>query len=87
MVKKRANGGLHAVVRRAYNDFAECVCSLSDYEGVKAFAVNDFFASRHVSEKQKVATAYAKIERNTATALELLIIMLYFAEALKAYRR
>ena len=69
-----------------FNYFAERAQQAPEFEQIKEYAVNDFFKSLPAWAKTAIAGAYARIERNNASAGDLQTIQMYYAEAEQAYR-
>ena len=69
-----------------FNYFARMATADPLYEQVKEYAINDFFMSQPEQTKEEIARAYARIEANTASATDMQLIMMYYAEAEQAYR-
>lgn len=71
-----------------FNRYATAAQQEPDFEEVKNFAVNEYFtALPSEQDKQAIAGAYARIERQTASPAEIALIKNYFAQAQAAYRR
>lgn len=73
------------LVVRQYNRFTEEEMSREDFQKVKDFAVNDFFAMQTEADKETIASAYARIERSTAGRYDLRIIMDYWKACRREY--
>lgn len=71
-----------------FNRYATAAQQEPDFEEVKNFAVNEYFtALPSEQDKQAIAGAYARIERQTASPAEIALVKNYFAQAQAAYRR
>lgn len=70
-----------------FNKFAAREKAKPDFPAVKEFALNGYFKRRPEAEKYGIATAYARIECNTATTTEIELIKRYFKAARRAYYR
>lgn len=70
---------------RQFNSFAAEAMSMEDYEKVKNYAVNDFFARQTQADKETITFAYAKVERGTAGRYDLQVVMDYWKACLREY--
>ena len=88
MQRKQAFLAAHNASIADFNRFATEAQSAPDFEDVKSFAVNDFFkAIPSEQDKQILAAAYARIERQTASPAEISLVKNFFAQAQAEYRR
>ena len=72
---------------RQYNSFAAEAMSTEDFQKVKDFAVNEFFARQTQADKEIIASAYARIERGTVGRYDLRTIMDFWKEARAAWSK
>jgi hypothetical protein len=68
-----------------YNAFAQKEMAAPDFQQVMKFATEDYFAKKSPAEQQTIANAYVRVERNTASPAEVLLIKNYFTEAKNAF--
>lgn len=88
MQRRQAFLAAHNASVADFNRYATEAQKAEDFEAVKNFAVNDFFkAIPSEPYKQVIATAYARVEQNTASPAEIYLIQDYFTRAQAEYRR
>lgn len=75
----------HDASVRDYNAFAQAEMKAPDFQNVMKFATEDFFFQRNPNEQQTLAGAYSRIEQNTASPVDVMLIKNYFAQAKAAY--
>ena len=68
-----------------YNDFAQKEMAAPDFQQVMKFATEVYFEKKSPIEQQAIANAYYRVERNTASPAEVLLIKNYFTEAKNAF--
>jgi hypothetical protein len=69
-----------------FNAYANQVTQEADFEQVKNYAVNDFFkALPSEQDKQVIAAAYARIERQSASPEDIYLIKNFYQQARAAY--
>ena len=72
---------------KRFNQFARREAAREDYQQVKDFAVNEFFSRQTEADKEIIASAYARIERNTAGRYDLRLIMDFWIAARAAWSK
>lgn len=68
-----------------YNDFAQKEMAAPDFQQVMKFATEVYFEKKSPIEQQAIANAYYRVERNTASPAEVLLVKNYFTEAKNAF--
>lgn len=68
-----------------YNEFAQREMAAPDFQQIMKFATEDYFAKKSPAEQQTIANAYVRVERNTASPAEVMLIKDYFTEAKNAF--
>ena len=68
-----------------YNAFAQKEMAAPDFQQVMKFATEDYFEKKSPAEQQTIANAYVRVERNTASPAEVMLIKNYFTEAKNAF--
>lgn len=76
----------HAAAIQTYNEFAQKQFAEPDYQQVVQFATNEFFEQLPPDEQRIVANSYVRIERQTASPAEMMVVKNYFERAQAAYR-
>lgn len=76
----------HNAAIAEFNAYAEQQTHEPDFEGVKEYAVNEYFKGLPGADKQVIAAAYARVERNVASPQDIYTVKNYFAQAQRAYR-
>lgn len=76
----------HNAAIAEFNAYAEQQTHEPDFEGVKNYAVNEYFKGLPGADKQVIAAAYARVERNVASPQDIYTVKNYFAQAQRAYR-
>ena len=77
----------HAQSVAAFNEYANQAQAEPDFEEVKNYAVNDFFKALPTeTDKEVIASAYARIERNAASPEDIYLIKNFYTQARNAYR-
>ena len=77
----------HAQSVAAFNEYANQAQAEPDFEEVKNYAVNDFFKALPTeTDKEVIASAYARIERNAASPEDIYLIKNFYTQARSAYR-
>lgn len=69
-----------------YNNFAQAESNEPDFREVQNYAINDFFEKQSKAEQPVIAAAYQRIETNTATPQDIMLIKRYFTDAKRSYR-
>lgn len=69
-----------------YNDFAQREMSDPEFPNIMQYAQQDFFFTKSPAEQRTLAEAYSRIECNTASPVDVMLIKNYFTEAKAAYR-
>ena len=68
-----------------YNAFASKEMAAPDFQQVMTFASGDYLSKKSPAERQTILDAYNRVERNTASPAEVLLIKNYFTEAKNAF--
>lgn len=68
-----------------YNAFASKEMAAPDFQQVMKFAAEDYLAKKSPAEQQTIMMAYNRVEQNTASPAEVLLIKNYFTEAKNAF--
>jgi hypothetical protein len=68
-----------------YNAFAQKEMAAPDFQSVMKYATEDYFETKNPVEQQAIANAYVRVERNTASPAEVVLIKNYFTEAKNAF--
>jgi hypothetical protein len=69
-----------------FNEYANQAQQEPDFEEVKNYAVNDFFKALPTeTDKEVIAAAYARIERNAASPEDIYLIKNFYTQARNAY--
>jgi hypothetical protein len=68
-----------------YNAFAQKEMAAPDFQQVMKFATEDYFTQKSPAEQQTIANAYVRVERNTASPAEVMLVKNYFTEAKNAF--
>lgn len=76
----------HAAAIQTYNEFAQKQFAEPDFQAVQNFATNEFFEQLPPDEQRIVANSYVRIERQTASPAEMMVVKNYFERAQAAYR-
>ena len=70
-----------------FNAYAQQASQEPDFEQVKDYASNEFFGALPTQrDKEIIAQAYARVERNSASPEDMYLIKNYFSQAKAAYR-
>lgn len=69
-----------------YNNFYRSEAKESDFDSIQSFARGEYYKSKSDAEKQILADANMRIERNTASPQDIYCIKAFYTEAKKAYR-
>ncbi len=70
-----------------FNDYVEKQKQTADFANVQAFAVGDYFNQQSPFDRQVIADAYNRIERNVASPTDMMLIENYFEKAKAVYGR
>lgn len=70
----------------AFNAYTAKEMQEKDFADVRKFAVNDFYGSLTDGEQRVISSAWARVERGTASPAEMLLLTNYFSQAKAAYR-
>lgn len=76
----------HRAAVNTYNEFAQKEIAEPDFKDIQQFATGEFFEQLSPFEQKTIANSYVRVERQTASPAELLIIKNYFEKAKAAYR-
>lgn len=76
----------HAAAIQTYNEFAQKEFAEPDFKEIQNYATNDFFNSLSPNEQKILANSYLRVERQTASPAEMLIVKTYYERAKSAYR-
>ena len=75
----------HYAAVQSYNDFAQREMSSPEFEKIKNFAIGEYFDSLSPTAQNVIFSSYERIERQTASPAEVLLIQNFFANAKAAY--
>jgi len=76
----------HVAAINSYSQFVQKELAEPDYQQVVQFATNEFFEQLPPDEQRIVANSYVRIERQTASPAEMMVVKNYFERAQAAYR-
>ena len=76
----------HIAATKTYNEFAAKEFAEPDFKDVQNFAANEFFEQLSPDEQRIIANSYLRIERQTASPAEMLVVKNYYERAKAAYR-
>lgn len=76
----------HMAAIGTYNDFAAKEFKEPDFKNIQQFAANEFFEQLSPNEQKIVANSYLRIERQTASPAEMMVVKNYYERAKAAYR-
>lgn len=76
----------HTVAMNSYNEFVKKEFAEPDFKAIQNFATNDFFEQLQPDEQKIIASSYMRVERQTASPAEILVVKKYYERAKAAYR-
>ncbi len=76
----------HQKLVTEYNKFYEEQKAQPDFNDTVQFATNEFFEQQEPGVQFAVSDAYTRVQRNTASPQDILVVKNFFAEAQKAFR-
>lgn len=76
----------HMAAVNIYNEFAQKEFAEPDFQAIQKFATNEFFEQLPPSEQTILAESYLRVERQTASPAEMLVVKNYYERAKSAYR-
>ena len=76
----------HIAATQTYNEFVQKEFAEPDFKEIQNFAKNEFFEQLSPNEKQIVAGSYLRVERQTASPAEMLVVKNFYERAKAAYR-
>lgn len=76
----------HAKLVSEYNTFYQEQQAQPDYQDVVQFATNEFFEKQAPGVQFAVSDAYNRVQRNTASPQDILVVKNYFEKAQGAFR-
>lgn len=76
----------HVAAINTYNEFAKKEFAEPDFKEIQQFATNDFFNQLSPDEQKILANSYVRLERQTASPAEMLVVKTYYERAKAAYR-
>lgn len=76
----------YAAAVNAYNEFAKKEFAEPDFKAIQNFATNEFFEQLSPFEKNTIANAYVRVERQVASPAEVYTVQNYYERAKAAYR-
>lgn len=76
----------HQKLVNEYNQFYNEQKAQPDFNEVVNFATNEFFEQQAPGVQFAVSDAYTRVQRNTASPQDILVVKNFFAEAQNAYR-
>ena len=75
----------HASAVKNYNDFVRQETQAADYQEVVRFATGEYFDSLPQAQQQALANSYVRVERQTASPAEIMLVQSYYAQAKAAF--
>ena len=75
----------HTAAVHSYNDFAEKEMSAPEFQEVVKFATGEYFDSLPENVQRTIANSYVKIERQTASPAEVLLVQNFYTNAKTAF--
>ncbi len=76
----------HQKLVNEYNRFYDEQKTQPDFNDTVQFATNEFFEQQEPGVQFAVSDAYTRVQRNTASPQDILVVKNFFAEAQKAFR-
>ena len=76
----------HTAAVNTYNEFAQKEFAEPDFKAIQEFATNEFFEGLTPSEQKILANSYIRVERQTASPAEMLVVKNYYQQAKAAFR-
>ena len=76
----------HVAATQTYNEFVQKEFAEPDFKEIQHFATNEFFEQLAPNEQQIIANSYMRVERQTASPAEMLVVKNYYERAKGAYR-
>ena len=76
----------HLASTQIYNEFVQKESSEPDFKDVQNFATHEFFEQLNPNEQRIIANSYLRVERQTASPAEMLVVKNYYEKAKAAYR-
>lgn len=76
----------HTAAINDYNEFAQKAMAEPDFKAIQQYATNDLFNALSPNEQKILANSYLRVERNTASPAEMLVVKNYYERAKTAYR-
>lgn len=76
----------HMEALHNYNEFAAKALAEPDFKEIQNFAANEFFEQLPPNAQKVIANSYLRVERQTASPAEMLLVENYFDKARAVYR-
>lgn len=76
----------HTAAVNTYNEFAQKEFQEPDFQAIQHYATNEFFNSLSPSEQKILANSYLRVERQTASPAEMLVVKNYYERAKASFR-
>lgn len=76
---------VHKAAVSDYNNFAQKEMQAQDFQAVREYAMQEYFDKLPSVRKNIITSAYARVERNTASPAEIELVKAYYTEARDAY--
>ena len=76
----------HTAAVNTYNEFAQKEFAEPDFKAIQHFATNEFFEQLPPNVQNILANSYLRVERQTASPAEMLVVKNYYEQAKAAYR-
>ena len=78
---------VHNQVLEDYNKFSDEQTKAADFADIQKYAVNDLFATLAPLEKQTLAAAWQRVERQVGSPQDVMVVKNYFTHAVAEYRK
>ena len=76
----------HNAAISTYNEFAQKEFAEPDFKAIQQFATNEFFEGLTPNEQKILANSYIRVEHQTASPAEMLVVKNYYERAKAAFR-
>lgn len=85
-MKMQQEQALRTAAVNSYNEFVAREKAEPDFPNIVVYAANNLFSSLPQTTQQTLANAFAKVEQNTASPAEIMLVQNYFTQAKESYR-
>lgn len=76
----------HNAAVNTYNEFAQKEFKEPDFQAIQQYATNEFFNALSPNEQKILANSYLRVERQTASPAEMLVVKNYYEKAKASFR-